>query len=187
MTRRLSLRVLFTYALLLCGAACLGLWALQTVESTLFQRARGRSLLEPPVHGTVAVVPEGLIGRLEIPRLDLSVIVMEGDDEATLTHAAGHLRGTALPWENGNAAIAAHRDTFFRPLKDVRCGDEIRVTSAHGVFLYRVRDTRIVAPDDLSVLAPARGRALTLVTCYPFYYIGAAPKRFIVWADRAGV
>ena len=124
----------------------------------------------------------GLIGRLEIPRLDVSVIVMEGDDKTTLARAVGHLPDTALPWELGNAVIAGHRDTFFRPLKNVREGDEIRMTTTRGTFDYRVWRTEIVEPDDLSVLAPTPVRSLTLVTCYPFAYVGSAPQRFIIHA-----
>jgi sortase A len=129
-----------------------------------------------------APVVHGLIGRLEIPRLNVSVMVMEGDDKTTLARAAGHLPETAFPWEPGNAVIAGHRDTFFRPLKNVREGDEIRMTTARGTFEYRVTRTRIVEPRDLSVLEPTPDRSLTLVTCYPFYYVGSAPQRFIIHA-----
>jgi sortase A len=123
------------------------------------------------------------VGRLEVPRLGVSVIVMEGDDEATLARSVGHVRGTALPWEPGNVVMAGHRDTFFRPLRNVREGDEIRVTTASGTFNYRVTGTEIVEPDDVSVLDPTPMRSLTLVTCYPFFYIGPAPRRFIIHAQ----
>jgi LPXTG-site transpeptidase (sortase) family protein len=129
-----------------------------------------------------APVVYGLIGRLEIPRLNVSVMVMEGDDAATLARGVGHLRETALPWERGNAVFAGHRDTFFRPLKNVREGDQIRLTTTRGIFDYRVIRTEIVEPDDLSVLAPTTTRSLTLVTCYPFVYVGSAPQRFIIHA-----
>jgi sortase A len=89
-----------------------------------------------------------------------------------------------MPWENGNSALAGHRDTFFRPLKGVRAGDEIRLVSPRGTFVYRVRETRVVDPDDLAVLAPTPQPELTLVTCYPFYYVGHAPRRYIVRAER---
>ncbi len=124
------------------------------------------------------------IGRLEIPRLNLSVVIAEGDDNATLRLAAGHLPDTPLPWESGNSAIAAHRDALFRPLRHIRVSDRLRITTDRGVLEYAVTDTRIVMPSDLSVLAPTDGAVLTLVTCYPFNYIGAAPKRFIVRAER---
>jgi LPXTG-site transpeptidase (sortase) family protein len=131
---------------------------------------------------SVMLARHGLIGRLEIPRLNVSVMVMEGDDDATLARAVGHLRETALPWEPGNAVIAGHRDTFFRPLENVREGDEIRMTTTRGTFDYRVIRTDIVEPDDLSALAPTPIRSLTLLTCYPFVYVGSAPQRFIIHA-----
>ena len=124
----------------------------------------------------------GLIGRLEIPRLNFSVMVLEGDDRETLARAVGHIPGTAYPWQSGNAVMAGHRDTFFRPLESVRSGDEIRMTTLRGTFDYRVTSTEIVEPTDLSVLKPTRDPSLTLVTCYPFVYVGRAPQRFIIHA-----
>ena len=109
-------------------------------------------------------------------------MVVEGDDDATLAIAIGHLPGTALPWQSGNAVLAGHRDTFFRLLKDLRQGDLIRMTTTRGTFDYQVVRTEIVEPDDISALAPTSDRALTLVTCYPFVYVGRAPQRFIVHA-----
>ena len=125
-----------------------------------------------------------LIGRLEIPRLKLSVMVVDGDDPATLNRAAGHLPDTPLPWEFGNSAVAAHRDSFFRALADIKLNDRLLLTTPHGEFHYAVSNLRIVAPDDLSVLAQSGRSALTLVTCYPFRYVGRAPKRFVVRADH---
>jgi sortase A len=125
-----------------------------------------------------------LIGRLEIPRLQLSVMVVDGDDEATLKVAAGHLPDTPLPWEFGNSAVAGHRDSFFRPLSQVKMNDSLRLVTPHGEFHYVVSSMRVVKPDDLSVLAQNGRSALTLVTCYPFSYVGRAPKRFIVRADH---
>jgi len=125
-----------------------------------------------------------LIGRLEIPRLGLSVMVVDGDDDATLKVAAGHLPDTPLPWEFGNSAVAGHRDSFFRPLSQVKMNDNLRLVTPHGEFHYVVSSMRVVKPDDLSVLAQNGRSALTLVTCYPFSYVGRAPKRFIVHADH---
>lgn len=126
----------------------------------------------------------GLIGRLEIPRLDLSVAVLEGEDESTLGIAVGHLPDTPRPWERGNTALAGHRDTFFRPLRDIRVGDEVRLVTPHGEFRYIVRRTAIVDPEDVWVLSPLRDVGLTLITCFPFTYVGHAPQRFIVQAER---
>ena len=122
---------------------------------------------------------------LDVPRLQLSTPVIEGDDDRTLKRAVGHLPDTPMPWKSGNSAIAGHRDGLFRPLKDVKVGDEIRFRTTREEFRYRVTKTAIVMPDDLSVLAPQSGPAtLTLITCYPFYYVGSAPKRFVVHAAR---
>ena len=123
-----------------------------------------------------------VVGRIVIPRLDLSAIVREGVDARTLRRAVGHVPGTALPGEPGNAALAGHRDTFFQQLKDVRRGDRVMVETPRGTFEYIVRDTRVVEPTTVSVLDPTAEQTLTLVTCYPFNFIGTAPQRFIVRA-----
>ena len=179
--------------LIVIGCGCLVAVGASLVGAASFQRTAARSF-ERELVSAVRTEPSGkegtpgrpaihsLIGRLEIPRLNVSVMVMEGDDDMALARAVGHLPETALPWEQGNAVIAGHRDTFFRPLKNVREGDEIRVTTARGTYDYRVTRTEIVEPDDLSVLAPTTTRSLTLVTCYPFSYIGSAPQRFIIHA-----
>jgi sortase A len=130
------------------------------------------------------VAAGGLIGHMEIPRLGLSVIVAEGMDTLTLQRAAGHIPGTAMPGEPGNVGIAGHRDTFFRPLRNVRKGDIITFATPAGDYRYRVVSTKIVSPSDVKVLDPSASEILTLVTCYPFYYVGPAPNRFIVRAER---
>jgi sortase A len=132
---------------------------------------------------TARLVPRTVIGRIDMPRLKLSVLAREGADVQTLRSAVGHVPETALPGEIGNAAFAGHRDTFFRNLEGVRNGDEIVVTTASGFYRYVVTATRVVAPTETSVLAPTKSHTLTLVTCYPFDYIGAAPERFIVRAE----
>ena len=124
------------------------------------------------------------VGILEIARIGLSGVVVEGDDEGVLDRAIGHLPDTPLPWQSGNSAVAAHRDAFFRPLKDVRSGDLLRLRTPYGDFDYRVFETLIVAPEDLWVLEPTPVTMLTLISCYPFDYIGPAPERFIVRAER---
>jgi sortase A len=142
------------------------------------------TLPSPPARIPRAPLKGDLLGMLDIPRLSMSTPVMAGDDEKTLRKAAGHLPDTPRPWELGNSAIAAHRDGLFRPLKKIRIGDEIVMRTVRGDLRYRVRDTKIVMPDDLSVLNQTDTQTLTLITCYPFNYVGAAPKRFIVHADR---
>jgi sortase A len=130
----------------------------------------------------VAVPARSLIGRIEVPRLNLSAVAREGVDVRTLRSSVGHVPGTALPGTEGNAAFAAHRDTFFRPLEGIKTGDEVVVTTPTGVHRYAVTGTRIVDPSEVSVLDATGGRQLTLVTCYPFNFVGNAPQRFIVQA-----
>jgi sortase A len=122
---------------------------------------------------------------LRIPKIRLEVPVLEGTDELTLNRAVGHIEQTAVPGSDGNAGIAGHRDGFFRGLKDVAAGDTIELDTLHGLEVYRIERTWIVGPDDVAVLDPTPARSLTLVTCYPFYYVGSAPQRFIVRAVLA--
>jgi sortase A len=125
-----------------------------------------------------------LVGRLAIPRLHLSAIVLEGDDDGTLKLGVGHVPGTALPGSAGNVALAAHRDSYFRPLRGIHPADEIEMTTPQRTFRYRVDSVRIVDPGAVEVLRDSAGPTLTLVTCYPFGWVGNAPKRFIVRASR---
>jgi len=126
------------------------------------------------------------LAKLKIPRLDAELYVVEGDGHRELRRGPGHLVGTAMPGDNGNCVIAGHRDTHFRVLKDIRAGDDIILQTAAGQFLYRVKRTRIVSPENTSALAPTTNAELNLITCYPFYYAGSAPKRFVVEAQLAG-
>jgi sortase A len=123
------------------------------------------------------------VGVLEIPRLGVSEVIAYGDDDETLDTSIGHLPDTPLPWVGGNSVVAAHRDTHFRELRNIRSGDLIRLKTRKGVFAYRVTDRLIVDPDDVWVMAPTKTPRLTLVTCYPFNFVGSAPHRFIVQAD----
>jgi sortase A len=125
------------------------------------------------------------LGRLEAPRLGLSVIVAQGVTSGTLRRSAGHIPGTALPGQQGNVGIAGHRDTFFRPLKEIQKDDTLTLTTLKGTYQYVVDSTEIVSPEDVQVLDPTGRPTLTLVTCYPFYYVGSAPNRFIVQAHLA--
>lgn len=124
------------------------------------------------------------LGRLEISRIGLAAMILEGTDGKTLRRAVGHVRGTALPGEQGNVAIAGHRDTFFRGLRNIHKDDEIMLTTFSGAYRYRVDSTQVVEPEDTEVLDDSGDAILTLVTCYPFYFVGPAPKRFIVRAHR---
>lgn len=126
------------------------------------------------------------IGEIEVPRLKLSVPIYEGDDAGILDLGAGHVPGTALPGTDGNICIAAHRDKFFRALRFIKPHDEVVLQTSRGVERFTVEGTTIVKPTDTAVLMPAPHRDLTLVTCYPFFYVGSAPKRFIVHAEKVG-
>jgi sortase A len=125
-----------------------------------------------------------ILGRLEIRRLGVSAMVVEGVGRDDLARAPGHIPGTALPGHHGNVGIAAHRDTYFRPLAGIRSGDVITFESPEGRHRYEVTGTRVVRPDNVGVLYPTARDTLTLVTCYPIQYVGAAPLRFIVQAVR---
>ncbi len=127
---------------------------------------------------------ESYPSRLKIPRLGISVMVYDGVRARTLSIGAGHIPGTSAPGERGNIGIAAHRDTFFRGLKDIRPGDIILLETLQGSIRYAVQWTRVVQPSDRDVLESTADSRLTLVTCYPFYYIGSAPERFIVQARQ---
>jgi len=149
--------------------------AYQALEMKKFKQA-GR-LLEPR-----NLVEGDVIGEIQVPRLRLNAMVVQGDSPASLRRAVGHLIKSALPGEWGNVALAGHRDTFFRPLRDIRLGDEIRFKTRERSFKYRVESIEVVAPTDIRVLKSSTGHDLTLLTCFPIYYIGPAPKRLVVRA-----
>jgi sortase A len=124
----------------------------------------------------------GLVGRLEIERLGLSAIVAEGIGSRTLRRSVGHVPGSAFPGEPGNVVLAAHRDRHFRPLRKIREGDLVRLTTPDGAFAYRVEFVRVVEAESHELVADLAAPVLTLVTCYPFYFVGDAPQRFVVRA-----
>src|SRR5688500_6284297 len=183
--------------LLVVGIALLGYYGYVSAESALYQAYEMRELeaILARVPDAPAAVPPGTpaprrtildrgsaVGRLDIPRLGVSAVVRTGTDARTLRLAVGHIPGTALPGEGGNVGLAAHRDTFFRRLRDIKADDEIIVTTPDGRFRYSVEGTKVVNPTDVWVLDATAKPALTLVTCYPFSYVGSAPQRFIVRA-----
>ena len=188
--RRWLERVLLTIA-----AACLGYYGYVTAEAYLYQAYETRELdailhsapasrpdVMSPVAHRVEPAPGSAIGRIAIPRLGVSAVVRAGSDARTLRLAVGHIPGTALPGERGNVGLAGHRDTFFRQLRNIRPDDVITIATGDGTFSYRVERTTIVNPADVWVLDPTDDGVMTLVTCYPFSYVGSAPQRFIVRA-----
>jgi sortase A len=190
-------RVFFACAVLLlgyCAFALVDAWIFQRRESRELDRllrdrhvaSQGTPQPGPSTapQGAPAATVDGLIGRIEIPRLLLSAVVVEGVDKITLRRAVGHIPGTALPGQAGNVGLAGHRDTFFRSLKDVKIKDEVQLSTLAGNFDYEVESLRVVEPDNVGVLAPSGHNVLTLVTCYPFYFVGPAPQRWIVRARQ---
>jgi sortase A len=184
-------RVLFVAGLLAVSYAAysyVARFGYQTYQSWKFDRALAHVPEQGPPSvaspSTAKPAADALIGRIAIPRLNIAAIVSEGVGQ-TLGLAVGHIPSTALPGKPGNVGLAAHRDTLFRSLKDVRTDDEITLTTLQGKYVYRVLWFKVVDPLEISVLEPsADEETLTLVTCYPFYFVGHAPKRFVVRARQ---
>ena len=185
--------------ILLAGAVCmLGYCGFVLIDTWTFQKAErhqlelllihqqdtqsgGRQSAQPTAPKRLQPTVNGaLIGRIDIPRLGVSVIVIEGTSSTILKRALGHIPWTALPGQPGNVGISGHRDTFFRPLRHIQRNDIIVFTTPLGQYRYSVVSTKIVDPHNLAVLDASGDQILTLVTCYPFYYVGSAPDRFIV-------
>jgi sortase A len=191
-------------ALCAIGLSLLGVALAAIVNTRVYQARQGRAfsdmermaaastygpesspLLAPVARSTPAPDADPLVlGRIEIPRIGVSAIVREGDDDSTLAVAVGHIPGTAWPGERGNMALAGHRDSFFRALRLIQVHDTIRIRTAGHRYEYRVDSTEVVAPEATRILDPTGDAVLTLVTCYPFAYVGHAPNRFIVRASR---
>jgi sortase A len=174
----------------ICGALALGYSAFVLISARLYQKKAAKQF-EQHVYVNTPVEPSPSVARpadgaplarFEIPRLNMDMVVIEGDTDADLRRAIGHIPGTALPGNTGNVGIAGHRDTFFRPLRNVRAGDVITLKTTGVTYRYKVESTEVVMPDRSDVLNPTPEPHLTLVTCFPFYYVGSAPKRFIVHA-----
>jgi sortase A len=169
-----------------------GIWGLGyatyvVVDAHAYQAIEESRLPElPPTEGPRMVADGEVIGEMRIPRLELKAIIVQGESSKVLRRAVGHLVKTALPGEPGNVALAGHRDTFFRPLRGIQLGDAITIKTPEGEFEYQVESTEVVLPSDIQVLQPSGENTLTLVTCFPFYFVGAAPKRFIVRARQIG-
>lgn len=166
-----------------CGYVPLDTKLYQAGEAQRFQQELS-SIQATASERPVTAISGKTLGRIEIPRIGLAAMILEGIDGRTLRRAVGHLPSTPLPGQRGNVAIAGHRDTFFRGLRNVKQGDEIRITTLGGSYRYLVDSTKIVPPEDMRVLVDSGDAILTLVTCYPFYFVGSAPQRFIVRAHQ---
>ena len=189
-----------------CATVLLDRWLFQAYQTWRFERAlkdaqtSARTIQQPASSPLLPAQAEadraraesfgidGLAGsplaRIEISSIGLAAMIMEGVDGRTLRHALGHIPGTPLPGQQGNVAIAGHRDTFFRGLRNIRKDDEITLTTLNGTYRYRVDSTQVLAPEHTEVLDDSGEAILTLVTCYPFYFVSSAPKRFVVRAHR---
>jgi len=186
-----------TYIFLVFGVLALGYCGFVLLDTKLYQASQtirfdkqlndvrpagvnSSGMPGPPV----VVIARGVLGRIEVSRIGLSAMIMEGTNGRTLRRAVGHIPGTPMPGQQGNVAIAGHRDTFFRPLRNIQRGDQITLTTLDGTNVYLVDSTRVVAPEEMHVLDDSDDAILTLVTCYPFYFVGPAPSRFIVRAHK---
>ena len=181
---------LLSFFLLAFGAVLIFLGARVLFDSHFGQSAAERDFDKnaDPAPAAISRGPRtgDTVVKLIIPRLHAQLYVLEGSGESELRRGPGHMRGTAMPGARGNCVIAGHRDTHFRILKDIHKGDNIVLQTANAQYLYRVKNTHVVRPQNTDALQPTAGPVLNLITCYPFSYVGAAPKRFVVEARLAG-
>lgn len=173
-----------SYFFLLVGVIAAGYAGYVITDAKVFQAVQLRKFRHAAPLAEPHLLTNGeVVGQIEIASLALRDVILHGDSPALLRRGVVHLPHSPLPGEWGNVALAGHRDTFFRPLRNIRVGDVITVRSSGGnVVQYRVESTSVVAPTDIEVLNPSNGHELTLVTCFPFHYVGHAPNRFIVRA-----
>ena len=150
-----------------------------TPEQSLWSEGRIAAFTE-----SLSQPTSDVLGILEIPRLSLEVPVYDGASDLHMDRGAARIDGTAMPGEPGNLGVAGHRDGYFRVLKDIELGDEITITTVDGLESYVVQELLIVDPTAIEVLDPTVQQSVTLVTCYPFYFVGHAPERFIVRAVK---
>jgi sortase A len=182
---------------LIVGVLILGYCGFVLLDARVYQADEARQFQQEIKDFNPAIASEGSVheasfrpltgkplGEIELTRIGVTAMILEGTDDRTLRRAVGHIPGTPLPGRPGNVAIAGHRDTFFRALRNVRQDDEISLMTLEGSYHYRVASISVVGPEDTQVLDNSGGDILTLVTCYPFYFVGPAPRRFIVRAQR---
>jgi len=181
MNRRVMSLALVVIGVVLLGYVAGEYWGMYRSHKNLeaeWQRQAATAIAP----GKAPVSPDQLLTRLEIPKIQMDAIVVEGASRRELSEGPGHMKQTAQPGETGNAVITAHRDTFFRHIYELNRGDQIKVRRSGRLFTYEVTGKRIVMPEDVSVIKPTDNAQLTLITCYPTYYIGPAPKRLVVFS-----
>jgi len=181
MNRRVMSLALVVIGVVLLGYVAGEYWGMYRSQKNLeaeWQRQAATAIAP----GKAPVSPDQLLTRLEIPKIQMDAIVVEGASRRELSEGPGHMKQTAQPGETGNAVITAHRDTFFRHIYELNRGDQIKVRRSGRLFTYEVTGKRIVMPEDVSVIKPTDNAQLTLITCYPTYYIGPAPKRLVVFS-----
>ena len=181
---------LLGWCALVVGDAWVAQWAARVALETVTLPHRP-AVVEPASSSPaaarpVSAAPGAALATLSIPRVGLSAVVLQGTDNRTLRRGPGHLETSVLPGETGNDVIAGHRDSFFRPLRDVKRGDDVFLEGPAGRAHYRITWARVVGAHDVSVLAATDNDVLTLITCYPFWVLGNAPDRFVVRASRVG-
>jgi len=184
--RPLLNRRVISLALVVIGVVLLGYvagqyWGMYRSQKNL-EAEWQRQAATVSVPGKAPVSADQLLTRLQIPKIQMDAIVVEGASRRELSEGPGHMKQTAQPGETGNAVITAHRDTFFRHIYELNKGDQIQVRRSGRTFTYEVTGKRIVMPEDVSVIKPTNNPQLTLITCYPTYYIGPAPKRLVVFS-----
>jgi LPXTG-site transpeptidase (sortase) family protein len=181
LTRRVISLALVVIGVVLLGYVAGEYWGMYRSQKNL-EAEWQRQAAAPSVPGSPAVAPDQTLTRLEIPKIQVDAIVVEGASRRELSEGPGHMKHTAQPGETGNAVITGHRDTFFRHIYELNKGDQIQVRRSGRLFTYEVTGKRIVMPEDISVIKPTTDPQLTLITCYPTYYIGPAPKRLVVFS-----
>ena len=184
----LLIRQRLSLILMLVGIALLGYvgseyWAMHREQQALHQRwDQQQTISTSNFASAVTNTNNDGLTRVVIPKIDLDLIVEEGTNHKALRLGPGHLKNTPAPGEPGNSVISAHRDTFFRHIYELGKGDQIQVRRDGQTYIFEVTGKKIVDPDDLSVVKNTSDTRLTLITCYPIYYVGPAPQRLIVSA-----
>lgn len=173
--------ILIVIGIVLLGYVASQYWGMYHSQQKLAAEwERQASTMNTP--GEAVIPPEQMLTRVVIPKISLDAIVVEGASRKELSEGPGHMKQTAMPGETGNAVITAHRDTFFRHIYELVKGDRIQVRRSGHLFTYEVTGKKIVMPEDVSVIRQTPDPQLTLITCYPTYYIGPAPKRLVVFS-----